>query len=296
MEEKQKNNWWELLKKTYTNWMENDPFQMSAAVSYYALFSFPALLIIVIQTAGVFYNKATVKGKIIEEINKILGPDSAGTIENLIKNAVLEDQTNIALLIGTGTLLYGATGLFVSLQKALNTIWGVKLKPTTGVFKMIRDRVFSLGLIIVIGFLLLISLVLTALVSSVSEWLTSNISEVFIFVIHAVNFILSLGLITVLFALIFKVLPDAIITWRTVWLGAFVTSLFFTIGKSALGIYFSTMDPGSSFGAAGSIVLILLWVSYSCLILFFGAEFTQVYATNVGKGVVPTSYAKKIES
>ncbi len=291
----QNTSWWELVKKTYANWMLNDPFQMSAAVSYYALFSFPALLIIVIQTAGVFYDRATVKGKIIDEIKKILGPDSADTIEMLIKNAIIEDQTNLALLIGLGTLLYGATGLFVSLQKALNTIWGIRLKPSTGVFKMILDRIFSLGLIIVIGFLLLISLILTALIAAVSEWLTSNISEVFIVIIHLMNFLLSLGLVTVLFALIFKVLPDAKITWRSVWIGAFVTSLFFTIGKSLLGVYFSTMDPGSTFGAAGSIVLILLWVSYSCLILFFGAEFTQVYASHFGKGVIPTSYAKKIK-
>jgi len=288
-------NWWSLTKQTYNNWLSNDPFQMSAAVSYYALFSFPALIIIVIQTAGAFYNKATVKSKIINEIQNILGPDSADTIESLIKNAMVEDQTNIALLVGISTLLYGATGLFTSLQKSLNTIWGLKLKPSTGFLKMAIDRVFSLGLIIVIGFLLLISLVLTALIGTISEWLTSNVSEVLIVLFHGVNFLLSLGLITILFALIYKVLPDAKISWRSVWLGAFVTGLFFTIGKSALGIYFSTMNPGSSFGAAGSVVLILLWVSYSCLILFFGAEFTQAYAQNFSNGVVPTSYAKKTD-
>lgn len=290
------NDWWKITKKTYTNWMANEPFQMSAAVSYYALFSFPALIIIVIQTAGAFYNKATVKGKILTEIKQILGPDSAETVETLIKNAMIEDQSNIALLIGIGTLLYGATGLFISLQKALNTIWGIKLKPSTGIFKMIRDRVFSLGLIIAIGFLLLVSLVLTTIISTFSDWLTLNMSEVFIVFIHAANFLLSLALVTVLFALIYKVLPDAKISWRSVWLGAFVTSLFFTIGKSALGVYFSTMNPGSSFGAASSIVLILLWVSYSCLILFFGAEFTKVYASSFGKGVTPTFYAEKIDS
>ncbi|WP_010521487.1 YihY/virulence factor BrkB family protein [Aquimarina agarivorans] len=270
----------ELLKiliQTYKNWMANDPFQLSAAVSYYALFSFPALLIIVIQSVGIFYNKAVIKGKIIDEVANVLGKDSASTIEALIKNAVIEEQSAIAFTVGAATLLYGATGIFVSLQKSLNEIWNVAPDPNAGFLKMIKDRLFSLSLILIIGFLLLTSLVLTALISVIADWINANLPDFMYSLIHLVNFVISLGLITVLFGMIFKILPDIDIKWKHVWLGAFVTSLLFSVGKFALGVYFGTMNPESAFGAAGSIVLILLWVSYSSLILFFGAEFTKVY-------------------
>jgi len=273
----------QILVKTYKNWIDNDPFQLSAAVSYYALFSFPALLIIVIQSVGLFYSRQVVKGKIINEIGKVLGKDSAETVETLIKNALLEEQTNFALIVGLGTLLYGATGMFIALQKSINTIWNVKPNPQSGFMKIIKDRMFSLGLILVIGFLLLVSLVSTALISGLGDWITTQFPGFIIWVLHGVNLIISIGLITILFGMIFKFLPDITIKWNHVWLGAFVTSILFSIGKSALGIYFGKANPESSFGASGSIILILLWVSYSCLILFFGASFTKIYADSVEK-------------
>ncbi len=283
-----------IIATTYKNWMNNEPFQMSAAVSYYALFSFPALLIIIIQTTGIFYEKSEVKGKIINEIQLVLGKDSAQTVEIMLKNAIDQEQSTLVIIIGIITLLYGATGMFIALQKSLNTIWGVKPKPKNEFLKMIKDRVFSLGLILMIGFLLLISLVMTALITATTEWLGQYFPEIIIYGIQILNFIVSLVLITVLFAMIFKILPDVKIRWRDVWLGAFVTTILFSIGKSALGIYFGTVNPGSTFGAAGSVILILLWVSYSSLILFFGAEFTQVIAAKYGVGIRPAPYAEKI--
>lgn len=283
-----------IIATTYKNWINNEPFQMSAAVSYYALFSFPALLIIIIQTTGMFYEKSKVKGKIINEIQLVLGKDSAQTVEIMLKNAIDQQQSTLVIIIGIITLLYGATGMFIALQKSLNTIWGVKPKPKNEFLKMIKDRVFSLGLILMIGFLLLISLVMTALITATTEWLSQYFPEIIIYGIQILNFIVSMVLITILFAMIFKILPDVKIRWRDVWLGAFVTTILFSIGKSALGIYFGTVNPGSTFGAAGSVILILLWVSYSSLILFFGAEFTQVIAAKYGVGIRPAPYAEKI--
>ncbi|GAA4107014.1 YihY/virulence factor BrkB family protein [Aquimarina addita] len=283
-----------IIIETYKNWSANDPFQLSAAVSYYALFSFPALLIIVIQTAGVFYEESEIKGKIINEIGAVLGKDSAQTIETMITNAIDQDQTGIAIIIGIATLLYGATGMFIALQRSLNIIWGVKPNPKNEYLKMIRDRVFSLGLILIIGFLLLTSLVLTALITAVINWAEQFMPDFMIQIIQILNFVVSLALITVLFALIFKILPDVKMRWRDVWLGSFVTALLFSLGKSGLGIYFGTANPGSTFGAAGSIILILLWVSYSSLILFFGAELTQVLAAKYGSGIKPSPYAEEI--
>lgn len=272
-----------LITKTYKNWIANDPFQLSAAVSYYALFSFPALLIIIIQTAGLFYDRSEIKNKILLEIGSVLGKDSADSIQTIIKNAVVEDQTTFAFIVGIATLLYGATGLFIALQKSLNTIWEVPHNKTVGFFKMIKNRLFSLSLVLIIGFLLLISMVVTTIISGISNWIEANFSDFLLRIIHLVNFLVSLGIITVLFGMIFKILPDVNLKWKHVWLGAFVTSLLFDIGKFGLGVYFGTLNPESTFGAAGSIVLILLWVSYSSLILFFGAEFTKVYSETMLK-------------
>ncbi|WP_378175569.1 YihY/virulence factor BrkB family protein [Aquimarina sp. SS2-1] len=282
------------LVTTYKNWNDNEPFQMSAAVSYYALFSFPALLIIIIQTTGLFYEKQEVKGKIIREIGEVLGSDASKTVEAMLKNAIDQEQSTLVIIIGIITLLYGATGMFIALQKSLNTIWKVKPKPKSEILKMIKDRIFSLGLILMIGFLLLTSLVLTALITATTEWIGQHFPDFIVSAIKALNFIFSLILTTVLFALIFKILPDVKIRWKDVWLGAFVTTVLFSIGKSALGIYFGTVNPGSTFGAAGSVILILLWVSYSSLILFFGAEFTRVLASKYGSGIQPASYAERI--
>ncbi|WP_010134683.1 YihY/virulence factor BrkB family protein [Ochrovirga pacifica] len=279
-------NTFQILVQTYQNWIKNDPFQMSAAVSYYALFSFPALLIIIVQSIGLFYSKTEIKSKIIDEISSVLGQETGVLVENILRNSFDEHQTKIALYIGIATLIYGATGLFISLQKSLNKIWGMPKNTNQSFFKLIKNRLFSLSLILIIGFLLLTSLVLTSIINALTDWIRGFLPEFVILLFQVINFVIPLLLITVLFALIFKILPDAIIKWKDVWLGAFVTSLLFSIGKMGLGIYFGTANPESSFGAAGSVILVLLWVSYSSIILFFGAEFTKVYASKYGDGII----------
>ena len=274
------------LVETYTNFMSNEPFQMSASVSYYALFSFPALLIIIVNSIGFFYSKIEIKTKIINEISSVLGNDTAVLVENIFKNSYDLNQSKIALYVGIATLLYGATGLFIALQKALNKIFGAPENSNQTFIKLIKNRLFSLSLILIIGFLLLTSLILTSLISALSDWISSIFPSIIVVIFQVVNFIIPLVLIAILFALMFKILPDAIIKWKDVWLGAFVTSLLFSVGKFALGIYFGTTSPESTFGAAGSVILILLWVSYSSLILFLGAEFTKVYALKYGNGII----------
>jgi len=267
-----------LLANTYKHWMKHEPFQMSAAVSYYALFSFPALLIIVIRTAGVFYEKSLVKDKITREISTMLGKDAGTTIDTMLKSTVSDGDSQLFLILGVLTLLYGASGLFISLQKSLNTIWEVTVKPKNEYLKMIKDRLFSLGIVVIIGFLLLISLVITTIINVLTGWITDSFPNIVLYLVKIINFVVSTGITTVLFAMIFKILPDVKLRWKYVWLGAFVTTLLFAIGKAGLSIYFGETNPASAFGAAGSVILLLLWVSYSCLILFFGAAFTHQYA------------------
>ncbi len=282
---------WELTKETYKNWNEDEPFRLSAIVAYYAIFSLPALMIIIISVAGIIFGEKAVQGEVSAQIGGMIGKDAASSVETMIANSHAEGNTIIATIIGIATLLFGATGVFYHLQISLNHIWNVKPAPDQGIKKLLMDRATSLGVVIAIGFLLLISLLLTSALSAFSVWISGNLPDFMVYLFFIIEFVISFGVITVLFAMIFKILPDVQIKWRTVWVGAGITALLFVIGKFALGIYFGKANPGSAFGAAGSVILILLWVSYSCLILFFGAEFTQVYAKKYGHEIMPSSHA-----
>lgn len=285
-----------LLKESYSEWNDDDPFRMSAAMSYYAIFSLPGLLLIVISVAGFIFGEEAVQGEISTQISSMIGSDAAKNVEEMISNVHQNDSSIWATIIGFATLIFGATGLFYQLQISLNQIWEVQVKKEEGIKKVLVDRVTSFGVILVIGFLLLVSLVLTAALSAFSDFIKENLPSYLIYVFYLVEFLISYGIITLLFATIYKVLPDVKIEWKTVWIGAAVTAALFVIGKFALGIYFGKSDPGSAYGAAGSLILILLWVSYSCLILFFGAEFTQVYARRYGHKIEPNSHARRTAS
>lgn len=284
---------WPMLKETFNEWNEDDPFRHSAIIAYYAIFSLPALMIIIITVAGMFVGEDAVQGQLSNEIEEMIGKEAAVGIETMIANSSQKDNSVIATIIGIGTLLFGATAVFYQLQKSLNILWGVEVKEGQGIKKLIVDRATSLGVILAIGFLLLISLTLTTLLSALSEWITSILPDFMIYFFFVINFLLSFGIITVLFAMIYKILPDVEIGWKTVWVGAAITALLFEVGRFGLGIYFGNSDPASAFGAAGSVILILLWVSYSCLILFFGAQFTKVYAQWYGHGIQPSPHAMK---
>lgn len=280
-----------LLKETYKEWNADEPFELSSVIAYYAIFSLPALLVIIISVAGMFFGAEAVTGQISAQIGEMLGKDAGEGIETMIVNANKGGKNIVATIIGIATLLFGATGVFIQLQKSLNKVWNVKANPNEGLKRLLVLRATSLGLILAIGFLLLISLVISTGLAAFGDWITKMLPDFMFYVMYVLNIILSLGIMTLLFAMIYKLLPDVKLQWKAVWIGAFVTALLFEIGKSGLSIYFGKAEPGSAYGAAGSIILILLWVSYSCLILFFGAEFTQVYAKRYGHIIEPSPHA-----
>jgi membrane protein len=285
---------WSVIKQTASEWMKKDPFRQSAIIAYYAIFSLPALLVIIISVAGLVFGREAVSGEISRQIGSMIGQSTAKDVEKIIAQAWASKDTVLATIIGVVTIIIGATGVFAQLQKSLNIIWDVEAKETKSTFwPLIKTRLFSFGLIISIGFLLLISLVISSLISVLSEWVKRHFPDAFLVLFEAVNFLISFGIISLLFAIMFKFLPDAKIKWRHVWLGSMFTAFLFTLGKTAIGLYFGKSDPGSVYGAAGSIVLLLLWVSYSSMILFFGAEFTRAYANYHEGDVKPAEVAKK---
>jgi membrane protein len=284
-----------LLKQTFQKWNQEEPFRLSAVIAYYAIFSLPALLIIVINVAGAVFGEQNVSDEVFVQINEMMGADAAENVRTMIGKASETSPSVIGNIIGIGTLLFGATGVFYQLQISLNQIWNVESNPKSSFLGFLMKRALSLGMILVIGLLLLITLVVSTALSVLSEWIKSIIPDVFFYLSFVLNFIISFGIITVLFALIFKVMPDVEIKWRTVWTGAFVTAFLFVVGKFGLSFYFGESDPASVYGAAGTIILILLWVYYSCLILFFGASFTFVYAQFKHYPVEPSKYAVKVK-
>lgn len=280
-----------LLKDTYKEWDKKDPWRMSAAMSYYAIFSLPGLLMIIITVAGWAFGEEAVQGEVSGQISDMIGPSAAESVETMIGQTHEEGNTTWGAIIGIGTLIFGATAVFYQLQKSLNEIWDVEMKEE-GVKKLIVDRMTSFGVILIFGFLLLISLVLTTALSALSDYIMQYLPSYLYYVFYVVEFLLSFVTISLLFGMIYKILPDVEMKWRTVRIGAAVTAVLFVIGKFAMGIYFGNSDPGSPYGAAGSLILILLWVSYSCLILFFGAAFTKVYARRYGHRIVPSDHAR----
>mgnify|MGYP006293290899 CR=1 FL=1 len=281
------------LKETFQNWQDDEAFRQSAVIAYYSIFSLPALIIIVVNVAGLVYGQAEVRGQITEQIGSTIGGEVAQQVKTMVSNASDQGNSTLAIIVGVATLLFGATGLFYQLQQSLNKVWDVEPKPSAGILKVVMDRALSLGIVLAIGFLLIISLVATAALSALSQWVQQQLSEVLVYVFYVANFVLSIGMVTLFFALIYKVLPDVQIPWRTVWIGAIVTAVLFTLGKFALGMYFGKTDPASTFGAAGSIILILLWVNYSGLIFLFGAEFTKVYAERNNHEITVSSHAQR---
>jgi membrane protein len=284
-----------LFKQTASEWMEDDAPSLGAALAYYTVFSLAPLMTIAIAIAGFFLGKEAAQGQIFDELRGLLGAEGGKAVEEMVQSANAQPTAGVvATIISVIMLLFGASGVFGQLQASLNAIWGVKAKPGRGVLGMIKDRLLSFGFILVVGFLLLVSLLLTAGMALMADWMGGLMpgSEALAYIL---NIVLSLSMITLLFATIFKFLPDAKIAWHDVWIGAFLTALLFTIGKFALGIYLGKSGVASSYGAAGSLIVLLLWVYYSSQILFFGAEFTQVYANRFGSRVAPADNAVAVQ-
>lgn len=279
-----------LLKEAAQEWIADDASRLSAALAYYATFSMAPLLVICISLASLIFGEQAARGQILEEISALAGPEVGRAIQSFILDAWQESHGGWAALIGFGVLLFGATRVFSALKDALNTIWGVVARPGQPVVTLLRDRLLSFSMVLVIGFLLLTSLLVSASVAAVTryfaQWVPMHPS-----LLEWSDLALSLVVVSLLFALMLKLLPDVHIGWGDVWLGAVLTSGLFAMGKSALALYLGTSGVTSSFGAAGSIVAFLLWVYYSAGILFFGAEFTKCYTRQFGSGVTPNSRA-----
>ncbi|OFY48359.1 MAG: ribonuclease BN [Bacteroidetes bacterium GWF2_41_31] len=286
-------NIYNILIKALSKWWIKDPFRESAIIAYYAIFALPGLLVVIITSAGYFFGNDAVNNHITIQFTSTMGVDTAEQIQNIILQASEAKNSVLATVIGIIVMIVGATTVFAQFQKSLNTIWDVKVDESKyGIWSFIRIRLFSFGLIVTIAFLLIVSLVISALLSAFGDWLSGHFSETFFITLQVVNVVLSFVIITVLFALMFKFLPDAKIKWNHVWIGSIVTAFLFDIGKFGLGLYFGKLNPGDGYGAAGSIILIMLWVSYSSMIVFFGAEFTRAYADFISGRVVPTEIAK----
>jgi len=276
-------------------WWEKDPFMQSAVIAYYAIFSIPGLLVMIISISNLFFQRDVITGNLYTQIASIMGEETAKQIRDMIISVSKIDKSLLATIIGFVVVIVGATGVFIELQKALNLIWEVKVKPRRAILTLIRTRLFSFGLIISVGFLLLISLIITTILAALSGWVLNHWPNIVLVIFYVLKFIISFGVVMLLFALMFKILPDAKIQWKHLWLGSVLTALLFLLGKTAIGFYLSKTNPGSAYGAAGSIILILLWVSYSSMIFFYGAEITRATADHLTGKVPATNVAVKIK-
>lgn len=284
-----------VLKSSAGEFTENNSFRHAAALSYYTIFSLPPLLLIVITIASSVYGGEAISGQVYGQLKGLVGPDSAKFLQDSIAKFTLQERGPVATAIGVATLLFAATTFFVTLQESINDIWNLKVKTEgIGIGAFVKQRFLSFGLILSVALLLLISFVISAVLTAFTGWLQRLLPEVGIIAIRVVDFALSLGITTLLFALIYRFLPDAIIRWRDVLIGAFITALLFVLGKFLIAFYIAQADPGSAFGAAGSAIVLLLWVNYSSLIIFFGAEFTQEFADAFGQKVHPKAHAVRV--
>jgi membrane protein len=278
-----------IVKGSFKEFNEDNVLRLSAALAYYSIFSIGPLLAIVIGVAGLAFGHDAARHQIHDSLKGMLGENSAQTIDSMIA-ARSRGTSVITTIIGIIALLFGAAGVFGQLQDSLNTIWEVKSKPGAGIWDMLRKRFLSFSMVLGVGFLLLISLALSAALAALSHSL-NNMIPMGDVVGHVIDFVVSFGVITLLFAMMFKYLPDVKIPWSKVWMGAIVTALLFTLGKFLLGLYLGRQSTSSAYGAAGSVIVILMWVYYASVILLYGAEFTQVYARQTGAKIVPSKYA-----
>lgn len=286
---------WYLLKTTFLEFIEDDAIKLSAALSYYTIFALPPLLIIIITICGFFFGEDAVTGQLYGQINELVGNDAAKQIQEAIKNVQLSDSNVFVTIFGIIMLLIGASGVFAEIQSSINYIWGLRAKPNKGFKKFVQNRLMSFSMIVSVGFLMLVSLMLNAVLDILNARLKIYFPESTVYFFYVLNILIVLGSITLLFAIIFRTLPDGNIKWKDAFIGAGCTSLLFMIGKFGIGFYLGNSTIGSVYGAAGSVIIILVWVYYSAIILYFGAEFTKVYAKSYGGNISPNAYSVEIK-
>lgn len=283
----------QLLKSTFQEWQQDNASRLAAALAYYTVFSISPLLVIAVAIAGRFFGQEAAKQEIVNQIGAFVSEDAIDPILMALDNISQPQIRGMASLISIGVLLIGASGIFAQLQDALNTVWNVKPKPGQGILLFVRKRLFCFLMVLAIGFLLMLSLILSAAVSTLATYRTDFLPGSAI-LWENLDFVISLGLLTFLFGLMFKYVPDANIIWKDVFVGALITALLFIFGKFLLGLYLSTGSLGSAYGAAGSLAVFLAWVYYSAQIILLGAEFTQVYARMYGSDIRPSKRSQKI--
>ncbi|OLT61626.1 ribonuclease BN [Moorena bouillonii PNG] len=288
-----------LLKETFKEWQEDNASRLAAALSYYMIFSLAPVLIIAIAIVGSIFGEEAAKGEIVGQIQGLVGEQGAQFIQTAITNANRPDASGgLASLISIVVLLFGASGVFGELQDALNTIWDVKLKPGRGIWGILKKRILSFLTVLGVGLFLLLSAVLSTVLSALRSYESEFLKDLGLLWLYQLEFVwtildllVSFGIVSLMFALVYKYLPDVKIAWKDVWVGAIITTLLFNLGKSLLSGYLGRSSFSSSYGAAGSLVVLLAWVYYSCQIIFLGAEFTQVYAKRFGSKIVPDDHA-----
>jgi membrane protein len=283
-----------LLRLSVEEFNVDSGLKFSASLSYYTLFSMAPMLIIVIAIGSIILGKEAAEGYLYLQFEGLIGTLGALQLQEMIKNVRISGDTPWVTVVGVGTFFLGATGVFIEIQDSINSIWSIKVKPKRGWVRFLLTRIVSFSMVVGIGFLLMVSLVLSAALSMLDGWLASNISA-FVWLAFFISQLISIGVVMLLFAVIFKVLPDAELHWRDVLVGAFFTAVLFLVGKYLINLYLSRSSTVSAYGAAGAVVLIILWVYYSAIILYLGAEFTKVYANKYGGKIRPSSFAVFVE-
>ncbi len=282
---------WTMLKQSGSEFVDDNVMKMSAALAYYTLFALAPMLVVIISIVQFFYGDEAIQGNIYPQIAGLVGPEAGQQIQQMIQNAAISDSGTFSTIVSVIMLVILATGVFVEIQDSINTIWNLKAKPQKGFVKLILNRVISFSMVISLGFIMLVALMINALVEGLSNRLETLFPDLMVYVVYGINLVLTFAITTLLFAIIFKVLPDAKVEWRTVWGGAMATAVLFMLGKFGITLYINSSDVGSTYGAAGSIIILLLWVYYSSLILYFGAIFTKVYAQYTNHRIHPNQYA-----
>lgn len=288
--------YWRILKSSVAGFLNEDSMKYSASLSYYTVFSIGPILVLIISLAGIFYGEDAIEGKVFMELRGLVGNSAAKQIQEVIQNLELSGKSNMALLISSVTLILGATSVFGDIQNSINKIWHVRAKPKKGWLKLIQDRLLSSSLVIGLGFLLVVTLIINGIILALTGQLQRYFPDMTVMLVDGINFALSFGIIFVLFSIIFKVLPDVNIQWRNVRAGALFTSILFVLGRYLIGIYLEHSATQDTYGAAGSFVLILLWVYYTAAILYFGAIYTREYATVMGIPIEPAQFAVHVET
>jgi membrane protein len=286
---------WKVLKEAGGGFVKHNILKLAASLAYYTVFSIGPMIVVIIFLCDIFLGREAIEGTLYTQINDLLGSSAAAQVQEIIRNAEVSGASNFTAIAGFATLLIGATTVFADIQDSINTIWRLTTKPSAGWFKMILNRILSFSIVVSLGFLLLVTLIINGLMEGLMERLQAMFPDLAVVFLYILNLILTFIVTTILFGLIYKVLPDAVIKWKDVLIGAMSTAVLFMLGKFGITFYIGSSDVGSTYGTAGSLVVILLWVYYTAVILYFGAEFTRSWAARYGTEIHPNRYAAWIK-